>query len=422
MCVLSKYDVYRNGIRRMNQPYLSITRLEIGIKPQNSNLFDRLTILGHKDTHKSWKMPYIQRIFFIFAPDKLLRMNLQPNQIPYKIPQPNNMGLVRYVLAISVLIGHFNFIFSTDFYLPVSSYNAVGCFFALSGFLVTNSWLKHPKWRPFLKNRCIRLLPAYCATVILFAIILYFFSSDVHYFTSLQFWKYIAANLSFMNFIEPDLPGVFTSNTMTCVNGSLWTMKVEWMLYFTTPFAILALCSWKKRPIVIFVSIYLVSMIYRLTFIWLYISTNAEIYNILSRQFIGQLMYFYSGMLIYFYFDVFMRLKWWILPISLILVHSLHNLQIFNLTIEPFVISLLVIWFSMVGRWGTWLQHHNISYIIYLVHFPILQICKQYMPADNSKLSTLLIAIMLSALIGFIIHVLIELPLQKRLLLAKNIY
>ena len=69
MCVLSKYDVYRNGIRRMNQPYLSITRLEIGIKPQNSNLFDRLTILGHKDTHKSWKMPYIQRIFCIFAPD-----------------------------------------------------------------------------------------------------------------------------------------------------------------------------------------------------------------------------------------------------------------------------------------------------------------------------------------------------------------
>lgn len=161
-------------------------------------------------------------------------------------------------------------------------------------------------------------------------------------------------------------------------------------------------------------------MIYRLTFIWLYISTNTEIYNILSRQFIGQLMYFYSGMLIYFYFDVFMRLKWWILPISLILVHSLHNLQIFNLTIEPFIISLLAIWFSMVGRWGTWLQRHNISYIIYLVHFPILQICKQYIPADNSKLSTLLIAIILSALIGFIIHVLIELPLQKRLFQAKT--
>lgn len=53
MCVLYKYDVYRDGIRRMNQPYLSITRLEIGIKPQNSNLFDRLTILGHKDTHNS---------------------------------------------------------------------------------------------------------------------------------------------------------------------------------------------------------------------------------------------------------------------------------------------------------------------------------------------------------------------------------
>ena len=43
--------------------------------------------------------------FDLESSDKLLlRMNLQPNQIPYKIPQPNNMGLVRYVLAISVLL------------------------------------------------------------------------------------------------------------------------------------------------------------------------------------------------------------------------------------------------------------------------------------------------------------------------------
>ena len=84
---------------------------------------------------------------------------------------------------------------------------------------------------------CRRILPPYWATVVLFAILLGFCSASPDYFLSGQFWKYLIANLCFVNFVEPALPGVFDGMEVTAVNGSLWTMKVEWMLYLSMPFA-----------------------------------------------------------------------------------------------------------------------------------------------------------------------------------------
>lgn len=64
------------------------------------------------------------------------------NHVPYAIPYPNNVGLVRYYLALSVLIVHFNSLTGSNIFWPTSSYAGVGGFFALSGFLMYGSYLK----------------------------------------------------------------------------------------------------------------------------------------------------------------------------------------------------------------------------------------------------------------------------------------
>ncbi len=342
-------------------------------------------------------------------------IKLKPNVVPYNIPTPNNMGVVRYVMAFSVLIAHFNFLNQTDLYWPISSYNAVGGFFAISGFLMAGSYLRRPSWKQYLLNRCRRILPPYWATVIFFALILYFISNSPDYFSSSHFWKYLISNICFLNFIEPSLPGVFDGLQSTAVNGSLWTMKVEWMLYLSMPFASLALCRCKKRPAAIIIAIYLVSAIYRSLFIWLYHNTGSEIYNILSRQFIGQLMFFYSGVMVYYYFDLFMRMRWWILPIGLLMIVTMHQYQMFQINIEPAVISFLTLWFCMVGRWGTWEgKKDNISYNIYLMHYPVCQLAAFFTLREQfGTWGCFCIVCGVTVFLSWLMNVGVEKPLKK---------
>ena len=63
------------------------------------------------------------------------------------------MGMVRYILALAVIVHHFNVIFGTNYWLPVSSYHAVGGFFALSGFLVYGSYRRSPSLVYYTKKR-----------------------------------------------------------------------------------------------------------------------------------------------------------------------------------------------------------------------------------------------------------------------------
>ena len=113
------------------------------------------------------------------------------------------MDLVRYYLALSVLIAHFNYLTGFDIPWPTSSFTGVGGFFALSGFLVFGSFLKKRSVKIYLERRARRILPPYFFIVLLCAIGLVAVSdlSFSDYFQSEQWRKYMLANLSFLNFI-----------------------------------------------------------------------------------------------------------------------------------------------------------------------------------------------------------------------------
>lgn len=302
---------------------------------------------------------------------------LRPNRVPYPIPQPNNMGTVRYVLAIGVLIAHFQLLAGTDFWFPLTSYSCVGGFFALSGFLIYGSYLKHSDPKGYVLSRARRLLPAYWGCVLVCALALVSVSSltPTEYFLSPQFWKYLIANFAFLNFIEPALPGVFTGNPMDAVNASLWTMKVEWLLYLSVPVVYWIIRKTRQRPVTIFVAVFILSCLYRELFGWLLERTGNSIYEILGRQVLGQMAYFYIGVLAYYWFDVLMRYKWWVIAVSAAVVIVGYDIPGYGIWIHPVAVSLLVIMASMVGHWAPSIgRNDNISYNIYLMHFPVIQV------------------------------------------------
>lgn len=341
---------------------------------------------------------------------------IRQNKIPYPIPFPNNMGIVRYILALGVLYGHFQGL--TEAHIARISPNVfVGGFFALSGFLIYGSYLKRNDLKAYLVSRMRRLLPAYWGVVILFALLCFIFSTEspAHYFGSLQFWKYLASNLLFLNFLEPSLPGVFENLPEPVINGSLWTMKVEWMLYLSVPLVAWIIAKLRVSSVKVFIFIYVLSVGYKLLFLYLYERNGEEIYMILSRQFAGQMMFFYSGVLIYFYLDAFLKYRWYVLVFSVGLIMVGDHIPYYEVALMPLAVSCLVVWFSMVGRWGTFEgKRDNISYNIYLVHFPVINmVIASGVYARLGIVGGLAVSTAATVLVSWLINVLVEKPVRK---------
>ena len=332
----------------------------------------------------------------------------------HTVDRPNNMGLVRYVLSLVVLYDHFRLLsgWESASSLGMSSYHAVGAFFALSGFLVFRSYLNSRSLGDYMERRARRILPPYFTVVLFMALFCCTVSTLTpgEYFTSSGFWKYLGANLTFLNFLHPTLPGVFEEAIRPAINGSLWTIKEEWALYISVP--IVAWAVWKSRwrPVATAVVLYVLSIIYRIIFDRLYESTGKEIYEILSRQFVGQLMYFYSGVIIYFLYDRFRKYWIWIGAVAAVALLSGRFIAEYSYFIEPMAIASVTLLMSLCVPPVDFLRrHYNLSYEIYLFHFPIIQLaCHWHLPERISHMGAMAATVIVTVLSSWICYRLIE--------------
>ena len=323
---------------------------------------------------------------------------LRPEIVPL-LRDDNNLDIVRYYLSFAVLFAHFAELTGSVNYFPTSSYTAVGGFFMLSGFLVFYSYLRSKSLKQYFVRRARRILPPYIAIVLLCAVCGVFISSlsAGEYLCSTDFWKYLGANLTFANFIQPSLPGVFEGQVTQAVNGSLWTMKVEILLYISIP--IVAWILLRCNKIWVLIAIYILSYLYKLGMGYLYETTANEIFYILKRQVAGQFLFFYSGVAILLYFDYFQRYIKWLFPIALAVEVASKYVMWFD-AIEPLCIAIVIIGFAYNCRWFVWMRKYdNVAYDIYLFHFPVIQLVVYWgVPQYNIYLALLLVVSMTLAL------------------------
>lgn len=289
-----------------------------------------------------------------------------------------NMNILRYLLSFGILINHYNVLTGHD--VPYFLWHdRIGAFFVLSGFLMYHSYSKISDVGKFAVHRARRILPTYFFIVLLCAFggVLISSLSFTQYFGSSGFWEYLGANLSFMNWLAPTLPGVFEDPVFleNTVNGSLWTMKVELVLDLSVPLFvyIVARTGWRKEFTAI--GIIIISMISRFFFLNLYEETGNNLYAILSRQFFGQASFFYAGMLAYFLLDRVIKHKMWLIFAGLILYVVGPNIPLGNVIIAPVSVCMLAIGISVTGYTIKPFIHLNcISYNIFLLHFPVIQV------------------------------------------------
>lgn len=323
---------------------------------------------------------------------------LRPTIAPL-LHNENNLDIVRYYLSFAVLFAHYAELTGSPHFFPTSSGTAVGGFFMLSGFLVFYSFLRSPSLKQYFIRRAKRILPPYITIVLLCAVggCLISTLQPAQYFTSPDFLRYLGANLSFANFLQPTLPGVFTDNPQPYVNSSLWTMKVEVMLYLSVPLA-----AWLLRRCnhaVVLAAIYVLSLAYKMWMLHLYSVTGNEIYNIMQRQVFGQLLFFYAGVAILFYFDYFQRYVRYLFPVAAAVAIASKFVPWFS-AIEPLCIAIVIIGFAYNCRWFVWMRKYdNIAYDIYLFHFPVIQLVIYWgLPRYNTWLGLAVVVVLTLAL------------------------
>lgn len=121
---------------------------------------------------------------------------------------------------------------------------AVDMFFVISGFLIAAS-LERNRLTVYLGARVLRIFPAMAVCLLLSVFVLGpLLTTDPGYWQSPQTWAYLWKNLVLKR-TEYFLPGVFGDLPSAAINGSLWTLPVEFRLYLVL--AVLSLLGLFRR-------------------------------------------------------------------------------------------------------------------------------------------------------------------------------
>lgn len=330
----------------------------------------------------------------------------------------NNFDFLRFIFAFIVVIGHLIIISSQPSLLPLkpffNTYTSVTGFFCISGFLITQSYLKTTNLKKYLRKRAARLLPAYVTVILLTAVLLFFTGTLnlIEYYSNPGLYKFLGANLSFLNFLHPYLPGVFIKDGLTTdVNGALWTLKVELSFYLSLPL-ILFVINKTKRSNTVLIILYICSICYKNSLD--HLGETHQIFTILARQLPGFLSYFCSGIWIYLNLEKFLKYKnRMIIPtLFVFIIEYYFNLEI----ISPFAMAVLVFYaafsFKIFNNFG---KYGDISYGIYIFHCPIIKTITYYGFFEQYNVYVVaLLTILTVLIIGFSSWHLLEKKFLKR--------
>ena len=287
----------------------------------------------------------------------------------------NNFDLLRFALSLGIFLIHAQALSASAaleiFPRFIAGEMLVRSFFVVSGYLVFMSYENSRSLRDYFGKRARRVVPAYFTVITLLVVLGAFLTTlPLNQYLSLATLKYYLANLAFLNFLAPDLPGVFQGNRLAAVNGALWTLKVEVMFYATLPLIAWAFGRFGRTAVL--GVLYLASVAYTLALEYLFASTGRTVYYTLAQQFPGALAFFLSGAALYYYADRVSRVLPWAAAVSLVFL----QLSIPWLTplLQPIALGLLVVYlgvrFPYLGNFG---KYGDLSYGFYIVHFPILQ-------------------------------------------------
>jgi len=337
----------------------------------------------------------------------------------------NSLGFLRLFFAGLVIISHTSEMKygndSREFLANITaSINfgelAVDCFFAISGYLITASFLSDPDWRSFSLKRIARIYPAFIVASIFCLFIVAPLAGGDIIRQLIPLHSLFNALTSIVILQPPVVTTAFHNSLLPSLDGSMWTISYEFRCYILI--LILGyLGLLRKRWIMLGLTVAMAV---------LYVGIPATIMQNMDRmaqpfledgEVIGTLSLtpiFMTGAMFYLFRNE-IRYSYKIMALSTVfLCISLHWHRLGNMGIGTFG-AYIVFFIAFRGRSG-WISRINskndISYGVYLYAWPIGKLLIWYYPTIPVALSAIL-TFLLSCILGWISWLLVEKPAMR---------
>lgn len=287
--------------------------------------------------------------------------------------QKNNLNFLRLVGACLVLYGH-SYVFmglAKPLFLSWLPMGPLGVyiFFTISGYLIAASWDHDPHWFRFMARRALRIFPALVVCITLTVFVLGPLLTSVslrEYFSNQHTWGYFRNIAMYISYY---LPGVFEqSRVPNAVNGSLWTLPVEFFMYIT-----LSLIGLVKGNRWAFAAIAVLSIL--LTVFWARRSSEMLVFYASDlRQVFFYGTYFWVGA-VFYKFNLARYFSISVVSVACILMLCLEPftywLSLASWVLLPTVVLAFGLAYSPALNWVT--SKGDYSYGIYIYAFPTQQ-------------------------------------------------
>ena len=318
----------------------------------------------------------------------------------------NNLTALRWFAASLVLFGH-AFVFlglSEPLFLQWVPMGQLGVyiFFAISGYLVAQSWQRDPSVLRFLAKRALRIFPGLlvCTTLSVLVLGPWLTTLDMATYWHNEHTRGYFTNVAL--FVTYHLPGVFAQNKFPhVVNGSLWSLPVEFFMYLLLALLGLWGAWFQNQKWGAWLTGLVTISFMALTSLWALPNTESlVVYRTDLRQIPLCGVYFMVGASLYqFNLRKHFNLSNVVLAVVLWLCLSRepHLFAMASWVVLPFVVLAFGLsHHTWLSRW----HQRDYSYGIYIYAFPVQQTLAffwSHMPLTAYLLSTFVITVALAA-------------------------
>lgn len=283
----------------------------------------------------------------------------------------------------------------------------VNVFFGISGYLITESWFRKCDPVAFVEARFLRIMPALVTSVLVSALLVGPFLSTLSLKDYLHDWQlrwFILGNSSLL-WMGEELPQVFIGNPHPkVVNGSLWTLPKEVLMYGFVLLIGIVGKLWGGKVLFLVCSVILYVMV-TLQFINLNQNEGALTLVRVAR-------YFLVGSILFLWVNT-AKFQLWIAVILALTLASLAATGWWQALLAPWAAVYCILWFAFTPALKklNWKGKGSIdiSYGLYIYGYFVQQVIFSVFP-DLSGYVAFLLSVFITSSVAFLSWLYIEKP------------